>query len=597
MTRTSKNTTQKTLLLYWQHAWRYPKYVIALLAVGPVTILLHETIPALIAGRVLDRLSSGQHRDEPFMQAFGNDLLLYGIILMFGGVVMWRIAILLIWKLEMRVTRDLARRCFDHYLVLSANFHANSFGGSLVSQTNKFVASYVRIADTTYFQVYMLVLTLILSSIVLIDRAPLVVAFLWIVTIVYTYLMVLITRTTRQFTAREARAQNKVTGVLADAITNVMAVKSFSMLAGEKKRFARVTETSMQATNDVMQATTRKDIYAATFTIGLMIVALVLAVVSVTRFGAAASTVFIVYAYALSLSRRLWEINSQALRNFNRAIGDARDMVLTLGLEPEVKDPERPEPARIKNGEITFRDVTFTHDNANQADSLFTAFNLHIAKGEKIGLVGHSGAGKTSFTRLLLRFSDIDSGEILIDGQNIAHITQEDLRRHIAYVPQEPLLFHRSIAENIAYGKPGATQEEIALAAKHAHAHEFIETLPQKYDTLVGERGVKLSGGQRQRIAIARAMLKDAPILVLDEATSALDSESERLIQDALWKLMQGRTAIVIAHRLSTIQKMDRIVVLDNGTIAEEGSHKTLLAQNGIYASLWAHQSGGFIEE
>jgi ATP-binding cassette subfamily B protein len=192
---------------------------------------------------------------------------------------------------------------------------------------------------------------------------------------------------------------------------------------------------------------------------------------------------------------------------------------------------------------------------------------------------------------------DIDDGEILIDGQNIAKLAQDDLRSSITYVPQEPLLFHRTLAENISYGKPSATEKEIINAAKMAHAHDFIKELRDKYDTLVGERGIKLSGGQRQRIAIARAMLKDAPILVLDEATSALDSESEKLIQQALWKLMEGRTAIVIAHRLSTIQKMDRIVVLEDGEIAEQGTHKDLLERKGVYATLWAHQSGGFIEE
>jgi ATP-binding cassette subfamily B protein len=192
---------------------------------------------------------------------------------------------------------------------------------------------------------------------------------------------------------------------------------------------------------------------------------------------------------------------------------------------------------------------------------------------------------------------DIDKGEILIDGQNIANITQDDLRRSITYVPQEPLLFHRTLAENIGYGKADASQKDIVRAAKLAHAHEFIKDLPGGYETLVGERGIKLSGGQRQRIAIARAMLKEAPILVLDEATSALDSESEKLIQEALWKLMESKTAVVIAHRLSTVQRMDRIVVLDEGRIVEQGSHKELLAVKGTYAKLWAHQSGGFLEE
>lgn len=264
-------------------------------------------------------------------------------------------------------------------------------------------------------------------------------------------------------------------------------------------------------------------------------------------------------------------------------------------LEAEIKDPSTPEKSSISSGRISFNSVDFTHTGAKR--SIFKNLSLSIKPGEKVGLVGHSGSGKTTLTKLVLRFADIESGTIEIDGQNIAKITQDNLRAKISFVPQEPLLFHRSLADNISYGKPGASMQEIEAVAKMANAFEFVKDLPEGYKTLVGERGVKLSGGQRQRIAIARAMLKNAPILVLDEATSALDSESEALIQDALWKLMDGKTAIVIAHRLSTIQKMDRIIVLDNGKIIEQGSHKELIRQNGKYAELWNRQSGGFIEE
>jgi ATP-binding cassette subfamily B protein len=249
----------------------------------------------------------------------------------------------------------------------------------------------------------------------------------------------------------------------------------------------------------------------------------------------------------------------------------------------------------VNKGEITFRNMQFTHGGANEP--LFENFDLKVKAGERVGLVGHSGSGKTTLTRVLLRFSNLDNGHILIDNQDIRDVTQSSLRKSIAYVPQEPLLFHRSLRENIAYGKPDASEEEIRQAAKLANALDFIETLPESFDTMVGERGVKLSGGQRQRIVIARAILKDAPILVLDEATSALDSESEKLIQDALSRLMKNRTSIVVAHRLSTIAKLDRIVVLDNGKIVEDGSHDELLRRGSTYASLWAHQSGGFIEE
>jgi ATP-binding cassette subfamily B protein len=226
---------------------------------------------------------------------------------------------------------------------------------------------------------------------------------------------------------------------------------------------------------------------------------------------------------------------------------------------------------------------------------LFDDFSLEVPHGEKVGLVGFSGGGKTTITRLLLRFVDIESGGILLGGQRIDEIPQAALRRSIAYVPQDPSMFHRSIADNIRIGRPDATDDDVRHAAKLAHAAEFIETLPLGYKTLVGERGVKLSGGQRQRVAIARAILKDAPVLVLDEATSSLDSESEALIQEALWTLMVTRTAIVIAHRLSTVKRMDQLIVLDRGRIVEKGSHAELLAEGGIYAALWAHQSGGFL--
>jgi ATP-binding cassette subfamily B protein len=251
---------------------------------------------------------------------------------------------------------------------------------------------------------------------------------------------------------------------------------------------------------------------------------------------------------------------------------------------------------RVIRGRINFDEITYHYSDDPGGEPLFKEFSLAIEPGERIGLVGPSGSGKTTLTKLLLRFADVDTGAITIDGQNIAHVSQESLRKHIAYVPQEPMLFHRSIRDNIAYARPHVSDEEVEQAARQANALEFIERLPEGFHTTVGERGVKLSGGQRQRIAIARAILKNAPILVFDEATSALDSESEKYIQAALSNLMQGRTSIVVAHRLSTIAALDRIVVLDNGGIREQGTHKDLLKQKGIYATLWAHQSGGFIE-
>jgi ATP-binding cassette subfamily B protein len=587
------STALKTVKFFWAQAWKYPKHVIGLLIAMPITILL-QFIPTLIAANVLERLSTGNFDKDHIFSSFGTEVLLYAVLVIFTAIVMWRINIILIWSLEALVTRNISRLVFDHLMSMSANFHANHFGGSLVSQTSKLAGSYVRVADATVFISLQLVLTIFFTVVLLWSRTPLFVIALLVFSILFLVITVALTKKVRDLGAKEAEAQNKQTGFLADAISNIMAVKSFATGQSEVKRFYKATEKTRKSTMSMMRSQVKRDALFSMITSAITAASLVIAVLSVSMFNADVATVFLVLSYTGTVVMGLWNFNHNGMRNYNRAFGDSEAMIKILDMKPEVKDTENPLPLKVTNGGIDINNVVFSHDGSGK---LFNGLNLQIKPGEKIGLVGHSGSGKTSLTRILLRFSDVDKGEILIDGQNIANVAQDDLRAQIAYVPQEPLLFHRSIRENIAYGKPDATDAEIKEAAKKAHAHEFIKDLKDKYDTLVGERGVKLSGGQRQRIAIARAMLKDAPILVLDEATSALDSESEVLIQDALWKLMSDRTAIVIAHRLSTVQKMDRIIVLEAGKIIEQGDHKKLIQQKGTYAHLWSHQSGGFIEE
>jgi ABC-type multidrug transport system fused ATPase/permease subunit len=285
----------------------------------------------------------------------------------------------------------------------------------------------------------------------------------------------------------------------------------------------------------------------------------------------------------------LGRIISHAAKIYGQAEEGLNEVMVPL----EILDTESANRLHVSSTGVTWKDVSFDYEGV----PVFKDFNLEIPAGQRGGLVGHSGAGKTTFVSLLLRQHDVMKGSILIDNQDIKSVTQDSLREHIAVVPQEPLLFHRSIRENIAYGKPGATDEEIIEVAKKAQAHEFITALPEGYETLVGERGVKLSGGQKQRVAIARAMLKDAPILVLDEATSALDSESEVAIQKALHELMEGKTVIAVAHRLSTLREMDRIIVLDQGVIVEDGSHDELSKAGSVYQRLWEHQAGGFLTD
>ena len=320
---------------------------------------------------------------------------------------------------------------------------------------------------------------------------------------------------------------------------------------------------------------------------------LVLIVMSHNLFGLGVASIVFLYSVSNSLLSNVWTIN-HIMRSMNRSFGDASEMVGILDM-PYIVDDKTDKKLKVKKGVVEFNHIDYKHHD--QKTPLFVDFDLKIPAGKTVGLVGVSGSGKTTLTKLLLRFDDVTAGAIYIDGKDIRDVTQTSLREAIAYVPQESSLFHRSIFENIAYGKMDATREEVVRAAKLANADEFIKDLPNGYDTLVGERGVKLSGGQRQRVAIARAILKDAPILVLDEATSALDSESEALIQEALKNLMKNRTSIVVAHRLSTIAGLDMIVVLSEGRIVEQGSHQELLKKGGEYAKLWSRQSGAFLKE
>jgi len=590
----SKDTAKLVLAFYGRHVWKYPRKVLGILITVPLLTLCNQFLPALIIANVLSKLSTKSY-DSNIWQSFGVELVAYAVLVIVGTVIGWRIADRLTWQLEADVQRDIAKEVFDHLMMLDANFHANNFGGSLVSYANKIYGSYIRVADTTAYNVLPLISTLLFSSIILAPRAPLFVAILICFSVFYIITAFFVTKPVRLLGNIHSSDESVQTGFLADAVTNIMAVKSFARRDFENKRFAQATKKTRASLLEFMEGHQRQQIYFHSLMSLISAVSLTVAVISVVKYHINLGTVFLIVSYTASVVNQLITFSNNTIRNYYRSFADASDMVRILNQPPAVSDPVAPENSRIEEGFIDFRNVTFTHSGSS--DSIFENFDIDIKSGEKVGLVGHSGSGKTTFTRLLLRFSDLDSGEILIDGQNIAAITQEDLRSKIAYVPQEPLLFHRTIGENIAYGKIDANFSEIARASKLAHAHEFIKDLPNKYETLVGERGVKLSGGQRQRVAIARAMLKDAPILLLDEATSALDSESEKLIQSALWKLMEGRTTIVIAHRLSTIQKMDRIVVLEDGKIVEDGSHKDLLDKKGTYASLWAHQSGGFLEE
>lgn len=586
-----KLNSRKTLAIFWRHSMQH-KVLLSLACIFIcIAILVGQVAGPYVASLILDKLTAGADRLQ-----LGNfwPLLTIYAGLMASELVAFRLSIYYVWKFETYVQQEIIERVFNHLLSQSSRFHKNRFGGAMVSQANKFVSAYEKISDAFIFDLLSFAVYFISILIVLSFRVPLYAAALVIGSIVYFVILLWRTRVIQPLNTAVAQSESDRTAQLADSITNIAAVKSFAHEPLEDRLFRIRTTEVNKRTFKVMRVQIANDIFFNVVTSSVAWFALVCAIVAVTRFDAPLGTVLLIVAYTNNSIRRLWEM-ARVTRNLNRAFGDAYDMTEILQIAPEVHDKASAVRLQARRGDIRFVNVQFTYEE--QSKPLFNELNLHIKPGEKVGLVGHSGGGKTSLTQLLLRFSDIQKGQILIDGQDIAEVSQSSLRNAIAYVPQEPLMFHRSIADNIRYGQLDASDEQVAAVSRMANAHEFIKDLPKGYDTLVGERGTKLSGGQRQRVAIARAMLKNAPILALDEATSALDSESEKLIQEALWKLMEGRTAIVIAHRLSTIQRMDRIIVLDKGNVVEQGTHKELVRQNGIYATLWAHQSGGFIEE
>lgn len=595
MSPKNKGETKKVLSFYWKMALQYKPSLVFISIFVPIAQLSGNIFPPLVLAGVLEKLSNQDFIQGQLWQSFGSEIIVYTLVVISGGVLFWRIVDELVWRLEGNVTRDIAQHVYKHLIDQTADFHANNFGGSLVSQNNKLVSSYVRIADTTFYGVIPLAATILAAAAILAFKAPIFAVALVVFSIVYLVATYKISTPVRIAGGKHASNESKQTGYLADSITNAMAIKSFAKNNSEFKAFTKVTERTRSSLMNLKRKNQRQMVYFTTMTSTIMVGSLVAAIISVVNFRADIATAFLIFNYTANIVGQLFQFSNQSLRSYNRAIGDASEMVNILNHKAEIKDPAKPEKSVMHRGAVKFDKVHFTHRDT--PDSLFSGLTLNIKPGEKIGLVGRSGSGKTTLTRLVLRFSDVNKGSVKIDGQDIRKVTQNDLRKAIAYVPQEPLLFHRSISENIGYSDPNATEQQIKAIAKKANADEFIDSLPNGYRTMVGERGVKLSGGQRQRVAIARAMLKNSPILLLDEATSALDSESEELIQDALWKLMEGRTAIVIAHRLSTIQKMDRIIVMDNGKIVEEGTHKELTHKNGAYAKLWQKQSGGFIEE
>ncbi len=582
------STTFKTLRLYVSQYPKHPWLFVGALGFGPGAVLQNIISPLFIA-KILGQLANHQPVNSYYIWYAAAALL-------FGAGITYIADRWFSMRLTLITMHDLYARSLQSLLRQEYSFFSDNFSGSLVTQANRFAKGYELFSNTVFLEllgIWSSVLTAIGIMIYFNAALGVSVGVLWLIAII-----VVVSLTLRRMPVRRLAVakESQLTGELADILTNATAIKTFAAEASEEARYDETNREHKRRLSRSWRMAISNHSIMRVLCLALQILVLIGGVLGVQHGSLNIATFLLFQVYILRIIDSI-EKAGMEMRTFEGVFGDAAEMTELLERTPVVLDPKQPELCRIKAGAIAFEKVMFKYnEDIKAAAVLLKSFDLGIAPGEHVGLVGPSGGGKTTLTKLLLRFMDVQDGTITIDGQDIRNMSQDDLHRSISYVPQEPLLFHRSIRENIAYGRPDAKKAEVIQAAKQAHAHGFIQDLPKGYDTLVGERGVKLSGGQRQRIAIARAMLKSSPVLVLDEATSALDSESEAFIQESLWRLMQGKTTLVIAHRLSTIQRLDRIIVLDDGAIVEEGTHAKLLKKGGLYAKLWKHQSGGFLE-
>ncbi|MFG2071307.1 ABC transporter ATP-binding protein [Nonomuraea maritima] len=567
--------------------WRVAVPALTMPALG--NICLFYLAPLMVAGLV-GRIAGGGGAEVsagallPYVLGFGGLLLV--------GEVLWRIGLHFLNRTDVRGIERLGVLGMDELLAKDAAFFHDNFAGSLTKRVLGFSSRFEDFADMLAFSIIAKLVPLAFASVVLWQYHPLLVVVLVGLILVTCFIVAPLIRRRQRLVDRREAAKVRVSGHVADVLSNMEAVRAFAAEDREAAEHrARIAEQSKLMLRSWDYGNLRVDTLVAPMSIITSAVGLMLAVA--LRGGLGVEAIVVTFTYYTNTTSIMFEFN-QIYRRMEGVLTEAAQFTELLLVRPTVTDPPDPQPLRPADASVRFETVRFSYSDG---PPLFDGLDLDIPSGAKVGLVGQSGGGKSSLTRLLLRLMDIDGGRIMIGGQDITQLRQADLRSLISYVPQEPAMFHRSLRDNIAFARPGATEEEILAAARAAHVTEFAENLPMGFETLVGERGIKLSGGQRQRLALARAILRDAPILLLDEATSALDSESELLVQEALWQLMKDRTAMVVAHRLSTVVRMDHLVVLNRGRIVEQGTHTELLEAQGPYARLWAHQSGGFLVE
>lgn len=540
--------------------------------------------------RVFNVFSGDLHAPETAI------LLSYALLILFltrlGSWALWRVGGWINIYFQPRTMAELQVDAYKYMLGHSYQFFADNFSGSLVKKIGRFVRAFEMIADEITYRWIPIAVVMVGGAIGLYRQTPVFTLIFMCWFIVLFIFSIFAARWAVKADIERTAIDSELGGRMSDTISNAVTIKLFGSFDREVEAFSEVAHRYRRFQ---IRSWGRHEIIfliQSTLSLALEMAFIYTGAMMTLRGELTIGDLVFIQTYLAIVFKQVWEM-SRSLRHMFDAYADGKEMVDILHTAHQVRDIPKAKQLKVTKGKITFDNVTFGFGKEAVLKDLSTI----ILPGQKIALVGPSGAGKTTITKLLFRFYNIRRGKILIDGQDISKVTQDSLRRMISMVPQDPILFHRSLRENIAYGRPDATDEEIIAAAKKAHCHEFIEKLPLKYETFVGERGIKLSGGERQRVAIARAILENAPILVLDEATSALDSESEALIQGALQELMKEKTVIAIAHRLSTIMNMDRILVIEGGNISADGTHDELIAKEGVYQKLWGLQAGSFIGE
>ncbi len=602
-------SAKDTISFCWKQVEDQKAPLVTSWVVMVLAVIMADVVCPLIFASILGRVASiPPHAVVSEWHRFGPLLLAYGIAGLIA-MVFWRVAGWLEWGACVRAFAQGLNNGYRHLLELSYRWHMDHPAGEVISSLGNFSWAFVEMVDVASWGLLPVAVVVVSALAVLSVTAwPAALALLVMVGL----FVVVLARRLPQVRAASQQFEDhhsKATGVVADTVTNLMTVRSAAAEPHERYRVEDLMQQSVDADLRARSIFTRTQLQLETSIVLGTLLALVAGTSMAVHHWASTATLYLILYYCAQVALSLQQ-SFEHLRSFARSLGRAGKFAAISGVEIEISNRPGAQDLRVGHGSVDFSHVSFGY---RSGAPLFDDLNLNVRPGEHVALVGPSGSGKSTLSKLLLRFMEVESGGILIDGQDINDVTLASLRRHVSYVPQDPQLLHRTIAENICYGLgpdngsdgagpgagPAVDYELVYEVGKAAHVEEFVYALPDRYDTVVGERGLKLSGGQRQRVAIAQAMAKKAPILVLDEATSALDSESEHLVQEALWRLMESATALVIAHRLSTIANMDRIVVFDQGKIVEEGTHSELLrrGETGMYGRLWRHQSGGFLVE